>query len=178
MRTEPGARGERSLRLVIGLLEAKFVQSLERAFRLLQMRHKHEDIRGLYFALRSPDRRTRAHALEFLDLLTAAQANDPISREVRELLLIVGDELVPAERLARAEHYLASRPRSAPDALRQLIADRDESIAAFAAYHALEIGSVELEQQVVRALRERPTLNRGSGKQSLFPGPLELSHAN
>src|SRR5262249_38816472 len=68
------ARAKASGRLVAGLLDDKLRQSLERAFRFLQIAHRNEDIRGVYSALRSRDKRTRANALEFLDALTAQAA--------------------------------------------------------------------------------------------------------
>lgn len=173
-----GSDAERSLRLVLGLLDNKRQQSLERAFRLLQLRHKSEDMRSVYFALVADDRRLRAHALEFLDVLTSSWNNDPASRELREMLLMVADDLTDAERAVRAARFLSFRPRSYAEALRALLGDQDEGIAAFAAFHALALGSSELEQQVAEALRERPNLNRLSGAASLFPAPLELGHAH
>ncbi|MET0413084.1 MAG: hypothetical protein ABW217_17390, partial [Polyangiaceae bacterium] len=173
-----GSDAERSLRLVLGLLDNKRQQSLERAFRLLQLRHKSEDIRSVYFALVTDDRRLRAHALEFLDVLTSSWNNNPASRELREILLIVADDLSDAERSIRAARFLSFRPRSYAEALRALLGDQDEGIAAFAAFHALALGSTELEQQVAEAMRERPSLNRVTGAGSLFPAPLELGHAH
>ena len=173
----PAQRGERSLRLVLELLEAKYQQSLERAFRLLGIRHKNEDIRGVYFALRARERRTRAHALEFLDVLTATHGSDTVGREVRELFVIAADDLSPAERVARATRFVPDQPATHAEALTRLIADEDESLAAFAAYHALEYGSSELEHEVASALSRRPGLNRGTGSESLFPPPLEVRHA-
>jgi hypothetical protein len=171
---EANQGAERSLRLVLGLLDDKLEQSLERAFRLLQIRHKNEDIRGVYFAFKSDDRRRRAHALEFLGVLSATWQTDSVSREVRELLLIITDDLSDAERSARAARFLLFRPRTYAEALSALLNDADEAIAAFAAYHALEVGSFDLTRQVAEALRERPSLNRASGAQTLFPAPLEL----
>jgi AAA family ATP:ADP antiporter len=173
----PIERGERSRRLVLELLDAKHQQSLERAFRLLGIRHKNEDIRGVFFALNARERRTRAHALEFLDVLTTTHASDTVGREVRELFLIAADDLTPAERVARSGRFLPTRPTTHAEALTSLIADEDESLAAFAAYHALEYGSSELEQEVATALSRRPGLNRGTGSESLFPPPLEVRHA-
>jgi AAA family ATP:ADP antiporter len=171
-------RGARSLRLLGGLLEDKLEQSLERAFRLLQIRHKHEDIRSVYFACQSQERVRRAHALEFLDVLTAPAASDALGRDVRDLLLLVIDDLSPADRLLRAQRFVGDQPSSYVRALEQLVADRDESLAGFAAYHALEVGTKELQGAVADALRERPALARGSGKALLFPAPLlGVTHA-
>ena len=177
LRRDPVERGERSLRLVLELLDAKHQQSLERAFRLLAIRHKNEDIRGVFFALRARERRTRAHALEFLDVLTTTHASDAVGREVRELFVIAADDLSSDERVARAGRFIPVRPATHAEALTLLIADDDEALAAFAAYHALEYGSSELEQEVATALSRRPGLSRGTGFESLFPPPLEVRHA-
>lgn len=166
------ARAARSRRLVLGLLEAKREQALERVFHLLQIRHRNENIRRVHYALRSDDRRTRAYALEFLDTLSSARGSGEAAQQVRELLRIVADDLTPAERLQRAAHLIGPVPRDHADALRALMADADEHLAAFAAYHALELGSVELTREVARAVRERPALNRIDRDQPLFPLPV------
>jgi AAA family ATP:ADP antiporter len=171
------SRGARSLRLVIGLVDDKLEQSLERAFRLLQLRHRHENLRSAYFASRSPERVRRAHALEFLDVLTAPGASDPLGQQVRQLVLLVVDDLSVADRLARASAFLPDQPASYSAALQALLADHDESLAAFAAYHALELGSDELSGAVVEALRERPALARASGQSPLFPTLAGVTHA-
>jgi ATP:ADP antiporter, AAA family len=176
--TRPEAvRGARSLRLVIGLIDDKLEQSLERAFRLLQIRHRHEDIRNVYFACQSKERVRRAHALEFLDVLTTARAGDVSGQQVRQLLLLAVDDLSVTERLERARAFVPSQPDSYAAALELLVSDRDESLAAFAAYHALEVGSAELSGAVAEALRERPSLTRGSGTTTLFPAVLGVTHA-
>jgi hypothetical protein len=167
---EPGA--QRSRRLVLGLLEAKQEQSLERAFHLLQIRHPSENIRAVHYALRSEDRRKRAYALEFLDTMTTT-SHAEIGAQVRSLLLVVADDLAPAEKVQRAASMLPALPRGHSEALRGLIADHDEYLASFAAYHALELGGVDLEQAVVSAVQKRPELNRiGDSEALLFPVPL------
>jgi AAA family ATP:ADP antiporter len=170
-------RGARSLRLVIGLIDDKLEQSLERAFRLLQIRHRHEDIRNVYFACQSKDRVRRAHALEFLDVLTTPRGGDVSGQQVRQLVLLAVDDLSVTDRLERARAFVPSQPDSYAAALELLVSDRDESLAAFAAYHALEVGSAELSGAVAEALRERPSLTRGSGTTTLFPGVLGVTHA-
>jgi hypothetical protein len=170
------ARGARSLRLVIGLIDDKLEQSLERAFRLLQIRHKHENLRSVYFASRAPERVRRAHALEFLDVLTSRE-NSALGQQVRQLLLLVVDDLSDADRLARALPFVPEQPASYAAALESLVADRDDSLAAFAAYHALEVGLSELEGAVAEALRERPALARASGQATLFPPLVGVTHA-
>jgi hypothetical protein len=171
------ARGARSLRLLVGLCDDKLEQSLERVFRLLQIRHKHEDLRSVYFAVRSGERVRRAHALELLDVLTVPREGSALSQQVRQLLLLCVDDLSVGERLERARPFLPDQPQSLAAALSALVNDRDETLAAFAAYHALEVGSAELEGAVAEALRERPGLARVSGKTTLFPALAEVTHA-
>jgi len=165
-------RAQRSRRLVLGLLEAKHEQSLERAFHLLKIRHPSENIRAVHYALRSEDRRKRAYALEFLDTLTTTSHTE-VSTQVRSLLLVVADDLAPVEKVQRAASMLPVPPYGHSDALRALIADHDEYLASFAAYHALELGGADLEQAVVSAVQKRPELNRiGDSEALLFPVPL------
>jgi AAA family ATP:ADP antiporter len=172
------ARGGRSLRLLIGLIDDKLEQSLERAFRLLQIRHRHENLRSVYFASRSPERVRRAHALEFLDVVTARPAeNNALGQQVRQLVLLVVDDLSVPERLARAAAFLPNPPATYAAALAALVSDHDESLAAFAAYHALEVGSAELSGAVEEALRERPALARAPGTSPLFPRLAGATHA-
>ena len=112
----------------------------------------------------------RAHALEFLDVLTATPAeNNTLGQQVRQLLLLVVDDLSASERLVRAAAFLPNPPATYSAALATLVADHDESLAAFAAYHALEVGSAELSGAVEEALRERPALARAAGTTTLFP---------
>ncbi|HLM71933.1 MAG TPA: hypothetical protein VK459_04570, partial [Polyangiaceae bacterium] len=61
---EDPARATASGRLLVGLLEDKRAQSLNRSFRLLQILHRGEDIRSLELALRSEDVRERGRAIE------------------------------------------------------------------------------------------------------------------
>ena len=58
-----------SLQLLVALLKDKQSQSLERAFRLLKIAHKREDIHRVHIAAMSTDRRVRSNAGEFLDSL-------------------------------------------------------------------------------------------------------------
>jgi hypothetical protein len=169
------SRAARSARLVQGLLEAKRQQALERVFHLLQIRHPAENLRRVYYALRQTDRRTRAYALEFLETLGGMRTSGELSERVRELLRIVTDDLPAADRLRRAAHLITAVPSGPAEALRALMADEDEHLAAFAAYHALELGSLELEREVARAVRERPALNRIDDLTALFPLPLRVA---
>jgi ATP:ADP antiporter, AAA family len=151
---DPAFQGLGSGRVVLGLLEDKLRQSLERAFRLLQIAHENEDILGVYAALRGGDKRVRANVLEFLDALPQS------SPESRALLHLCVDDLSPADRVARASEIVLVRPRHYEEVVVALLEGKDESLAALAAHHALELGILSLRARVVRAFEERPSLRR------------------
>jgi hypothetical protein len=142
-------------RLLCGLLDDKLRQSMERAFRLLKIGHKREDIHRVHTAALSDDPRERANAGEFLDALLARHDQQPL----RELLRIVVDQATDAERVARAAVDGRRLARTRPAALRMLVEDSDDALAALAAQHALAVeGDRELREVVVRASEHRPSL--------------------
>ncbi|MEJ7729912.1 MAG: MFS transporter [Polyangiaceae bacterium] len=150
-----GGRGAGSGSLVVGLLDDKMRQSLDRAFRLLQILHKNEDIRSVHLALASKDKRVRANAVEFLDALAQSPGTPEGSREIMRL---IADEMTSAERVARATPYIPRPPSTYQSALRRLLREKDASLAALAAYHALELEQDALREEVDAAVRERPAL--------------------
>ncbi len=145
------------------LLEDKIQQSLERVFRALQIAHRNEDLLSVHRAVVRGDKRARGNALEFLDALPIT------SRETRELLKLVADDLYVVETLRRAQAAIeddaaeAERlrvPASHDDAVRGLLTETDELIAALTAYHALDLGSISLARDALGALDARPALGR------------------
>ncbi|MBN4050307.1 HEAT repeat domain-containing protein, partial [Desulfobulbus sp. AH-315-M07] len=76
-----------SLELLRGLLSDKMKQARERIFRLFQLLHPREDIRGVNVALDSTNERRRANAFEFLETL-ALRYSDAL----RLMLRLVGEE--------------------------------------------------------------------------------------
>jgi AAA family ATP:ADP antiporter len=138
-------------RLLLGLLEDKQRQAMERVFRLLQIAHPRESIRNVGEALRSGDRQVRAKALEYLDALTLASTVP----ENRELLRIIGDDLNAGDRLERSMDITQLTVASYLDTLSLLIRESDESVAGLAAYHALELGVPELSEDVALVSEER-----------------------
>jgi AAA family ATP:ADP antiporter len=140
-------------RLLLGLLDDKVRQSLERTFRLLKIAHPREDIHRVHLASLSQDRRARANAAEFLDTLLRRRDQ----RGLRELLRIVTDDLPVAERVLRAAPLVRSAPPSTRDgALARLIQDTDAAVASLAQLHRatltgkaarVVVGSVSLESQ-------------------------------
>ncbi|MDF2695499.1 MAG: translocase, partial [Labilithrix sp.] len=165
-----GVEGQRTLRLLVGLLQNKEDQALERAFRLLKIAHKREDIHRVHTAAISKDKRARSNAGEFLDTLLS-QRNQ---RELRTLFRLVVDDLAPAERVSRAASFLQSIPRDRDAALDVLIADRDEAVASLASYYALALGADDLRAAVDRAKQDRPSLASLMDRFSL-PAPVGVT---
>jgi ATP:ADP antiporter, AAA family len=161
--SEPGT-ARASAKLVVGLLSDKRRQALERAFRLLQIMNKHEDIRSVHAALLTADKRLRAQAMEFLDALTATPPRRgvrgvaPFRGETRELFGVVADDLPDRERVARSRQFLDEVPEGRDQALTLLLRERDDTLATLTAYAALEIGTPELLELVAEVCELRPTL--------------------
>jgi ATP:ADP antiporter, AAA family len=141
--------------LLVGLLGDKQRQSLARAFRLLKIAHKREDIHRVHMAAVASDRRVRSNAGEFLDSLLSGRSR----RELRELFRLVVDDLDPAERVARAALHVGPMPRNRDQALAALIEDHDEAVATIASYYALSLGVENLRASVERARIDRPSLD-------------------
>jgi hypothetical protein len=93
---DPEKRGSRYL--VEELIADKLEQSMERAFRLLKIAYKEEDIHRVHNAARSRDKRARASAGEFLDTLLGRGDQAPL----RQLFRIVVDEASDSDRVGRA----------------------------------------------------------------------------
>lgn len=122
-------------RLLVGLLEDKLRQSLERAFRLLKIAHPQRDIHRVNIALGSKDLRARANAAEFLDTLLRR----PDQRSLRRLFQVLVDDLPAEKRLARAAPLLLiAPPATRAEALDRLTQDGDAVLAALAAAHVAE----------------------------------------
>jgi hypothetical protein len=140
--------------LLLGLLDDKIAQSLERAFRLLKIAHRHEDIHRVHVASRSTDARMRANAAEFLDALLVRRDQAAL----RELFRVVIEDRDEKSRVAAARRYLPDAPVTDDDALRVLVDDPDEAVAALAAQSALLRGDKGLRATVARAQSQRPLL--------------------
>ncbi len=154
--------------VLAGLLDDKIRQSLERAFRCLHVAHRHEDIHAVYAALRSTDKRARANALEFLDALAIGVAG------LRDLLRLVIDDLPQAERILRAGDLVPSPPTTSFQAIRRLLEEREVLIAALACFHALDLGHLDLRDDVQRVFEERPELRQLGGRKSSSPGSRSM----
>jgi ATP:ADP antiporter, AAA family len=139
--------------LLVGLLDDKLRQSLERTFRLLKIAHPRDDIHRVQIAAQSKDSRARANAGEFLDALLRRRDQRPL----RELLLLVADDLSIADRAARASALLGTTPPPAPAAAVALMAgDADAALAALASLHAATLAGKPARVAIGGGLGERP----------------------
>jgi HEAT repeat protein len=148
-----GRQARASGRLLLGLLEDKRNQAVQRAFRLFQLIHRREDVRGIFLALRSADPGRRAAAAEFLDGL-AAQGR----ARCRALFALVADDLDPEERVVRAAAFVPEPPEHAALALRLLMTDPDTAVAGLAAYHVNRLHDPALRAELDELCTERPSL--------------------
>jgi ATP:ADP antiporter, AAA family len=145
---------EEAAEVLVGLVGDKLGQALERAFRLLKVAHKREDIHRVHTAALSSDGRDRANAGEFLDTLLGRRDQEPL----RELLRIVvdGDSDVRRVELAAARGETVAKTRT--QALVMLVDDSDVTLAALAATYAMRSGGSDLREVVLRAGARRPSI--------------------
>jgi HEAT repeat protein len=155
------ARGSSTTRfLLVGLIEDKLRQSLERAFRLLKIAHPRDDLHRVQIATQSKDSRARANAGEFLDALLRRRDQRPL----RELLLLVADDLSITERVARGSVLLhTTPPQTAEAALASMIADDDTALAALASLHAATVAGRPARVAIGGGLGARPAVELSYG---------------
>ncbi len=156
-----GRGGEPTARILVGLLNDKLRQSLERTFRLLKVAYPDEDIHQVHLAYLSGDAVARANAAEFLAVLLRRRDQ----RRLGELLRIGAEEALPPMRLGRARTLLhESAPRVVDDALERLTHDRDTTLAglarlrmeATAGERARKVGPLSEGEQTVGDTEVRP----------------------
>ncbi|MEI9947591.1 MAG: hypothetical protein WDO74_01040 [Pseudomonadota bacterium] len=143
-----------AVKLVAELLDDKIQQSFDRLARLLQIMHRGDDVRTIFSALRSADRRQRGQAIEFLDALIRGVGRS--ADDVASLLRLVVDDL-PAEERARRASELVGVFASAQDTLEQLAQDQDAILRDLAAHAVLALGRPRLPETLrLWELLERP----------------------
>ena len=149
-----GARGSSTTRfLLVGLLTDKLRQSMERTFRLLQIAHRRDDIRRVQMAIESSNTRARANAGELLDALLRRRDQRPL----RELLLVVTDDLSDVDRVARGSAILHTTPPATREAaVGSMVRDPDMALAALATLHAATIAGKPATVAIGGGLGERP----------------------
>jgi hypothetical protein len=130
-------RREVTEKLLLGLLHDKLRQSLERTFRLLKIANPDEDFHRVHMAFLSEDRRARANAAEFLDVLLRKRDQE----RLRELLRISAEEVSVADQIARAASLLREEPppSTREGALERLAQDGDATLSALAQLHAAAV---------------------------------------
>ncbi|MGA7118675.1 MAG: MFS transporter [Polyangiaceae bacterium] len=138
--------------VLVGLLDDKLRQSLERTFRLLKIAHPRDDIHRVQIAAVSQDIGARANAAAFLDALLRGRDQ----RSLRELLLVVADDLSVDERVARASTLLHRAPLVTREAaLARMVDDADAALAALASLHVAAIAG-EPVRVAIGGFGERP----------------------
>lgn len=148
-----------------GLIADKQRQARERAFRILQMLYRSEDLRSVYFALESSDKRVRANALELVDALILRA-----SEELRDLLSWVVDDLSLRERVERSEARLPGRPRTLDAALGVMLGDSDDALATLAAYHVRALAVTDLDDEAAEVFSQRRWMPLDADASALFGG--------
>ncbi len=142
--------------LLRGLLADKTSQALDRAFLALQALHPREAIREIERAILGPDRRARAHGVEFLDTLTRTPLYaGPDAQWIRVRLLVMCEDLDDRERLERVE-LGGEIPETVAAAVARLVHEHDTLLSASAGYYALELKTPELAAAVKEAASHRP----------------------
>src|SRR5579872_656895 len=125
----PAAGSGTAARLLVGLIEDKLRQSLERAFRLIAIAQPREDMSRLRLACLSDDPYTRATGGELLDSLLRRRDQQAL----RALVRIVTDDLSRAERVGQATSLLPDiLPAGRNDAIAILSRDADVTLSMLA----------------------------------------------
>ena len=141
--------------LLVGLLDDKLRQSLERTFRLLQIANPRQELRRVQMASQSRDIRARANAAEFLDALLRRRDQ----RELRELVLLEADDLSITERAARGATLLSTTPPSTrEEAVTRMTRDADAALAALASLHAATVAGKPARVALGGGLGARPSV--------------------
>jgi AAA family ATP:ADP antiporter len=159
--------------LLVGLLDDKLRQSLERTFRLLKVAHPRDDLHRVQIASQSRDSRARANAGEFLDALLRRRDQ----RALRELLSVIVDDLSIAERVTRGSallHTTAPMTREASIAL--MLRDADTTLAALAALHAATVAGKPARVVIGRRMGGRPPIELSTGRGA--SGTIEAGEQN
>ena len=161
--------------LLVGLLDDKLRQSLERTFRLLKIAHPRDDIHRVQLVAQSKDSRARANAGEFLDALLRRHDQ----RSLRELILLVADNLSIAERVARAAASLPTAPPATrQQAVSSMLDDADAALVALAELHAGTLAGKSVRVAIRAGLDDRATFELSAvGRVDGLDSPEPVPHA-
>ncbi|HSD66177.1 MAG TPA: hypothetical protein VLF95_05725, partial [Vicinamibacteria bacterium] len=130
------ARSTPGHELLVRLLRDKEEQATERLFRLLALRHRGEDFKGIFRGLQSSDPRARASSRELLENVLEPRLRGPV--------LAVVDDASDAARLARAGELYAPATLGYEKVLALILDRGGESLRCVAAYHVGELGLAAL----------------------------------
>lgn len=123
--------------LLVELLQEKEETAVERAFRLLGLRHREEDVRAVYVGLRSDDPHAVASGRELIDHLVGGRMRAAI------LALMAERDVADRDRLTQAAPFAEVTGGTLADALEAMRADASEAIAGLTADLLAELeGSV------------------------------------
>jgi len=134
--------------LLAALLQDKEMATRERLFRLLALRFRGEDMKGLYRGLSSTNPKVRAGGRELLESLLAPP--------LREAVLALVDDAPDAERLGRAAPFYSPAPLHYESLLAVILERSSESLRCVAAYHIGELGLTSLRPRL-ESLRPEET---------------------
>ena len=126
--------------LLISLVADKEAHATERLFRLLSLRHRDEDMKGIYRGLSSANPKVRAGSRELLENLLASP--------LREGLLALVDDAPLEERLRRAAPVYPAAPLGYEALLARLLEESGESLRSVAAHLVGELGLVHLRPRL------------------------------
>jgi AAA family ATP:ADP antiporter len=130
--------------LLIQLLRDKEDQAIERLFRLLALRHRGEDFKGIYRGLHASDPRARASSRELLENVLEPALRDPV--------LAVVDDGGDAARLSRAGTSYVPGALEYEDVLSLILQTGGESMRCVAAHHVGELRLAALRPRLEELL--------------------------
>ena len=138
--------------LLLRLLRDRLGRQQDLVFGLLALRHPGHDVATARRGLRSQRESVRAHAVEYLDNLTAG--------EVRQWVLSLIDDVPRAERIRQAQRLFGLDAESPTDTLRRLATrrtagDADAAWLTAAALHFIQEHSVADLASLIRRAAER-----------------------
>ena len=130
--------------LLIQLLRDKEEQAIERLFRLLALRHRGEDFKGIYRGLHSSGPRARASSRALLENVLDPGLRGPV--------LAVVDDGGDVARLARAGPAYLPQALEYEDVLSLILQTGGESLRCVAAHHVGELRLAALRPRLVELL--------------------------
>ena len=125
-------------RLLVRLLREKQDTSIERAFRLLGLRHPEEDIHAVYIGLRSGDLHGAASGRELVEHLVTGRMREAL------LALVEHGEQEDRERLELAAPFAPPIATGLADTLRAMMVDPSDAVVGLAAHHIAELDAGQL----------------------------------